>query len=111
MDSHQAIYDAVRSKISNGDVGNAIETAIRDMNLSHYVDQAAEAIKQAAYDYQRPSAMYRPKIYIHGNKWCALYGENLQDGVAGFGDSPFLAMCDFDNEWIKKLPEKCPLKS
>lgn len=35
---------------------------------------------------------------------CALYGDNLQDGVAGFGDSPALAMSDFDKSWISKLP-------
>jgi hypothetical protein len=34
-----------------------------------------------------------------GNKWCVLYGENLQDGVAGFGDSPDLASRDFDRAW------------
>ena len=35
----------------------------------------------------------------------ALYGENLQDGVAGFGDSPALAMADFDLQWEKKLTQ------
>ena len=50
-----------------------------------------------------PHALYRPKIFLDGNKWCALYGENLQDGVAGFGDSPADAMADFDANWFKKL--------
>ena len=31
--------------------------------------------------------------------WCALYGDNLQDGVAGFGRSPEEAMADFDKNW------------
>ena len=35
--------------------------------------------------------------------WCALYGDNLQDRVAGFGESPELAYQDFDRNWIKKL--------
>ncbi len=38
-----------------------------------------------ACDQGVPSFMYRPKIFIDGNQWCALYGDNLQDGVFGFG--------------------------
>ena len=51
----------------------------------------------------RPSVMFRPQISIDGNQWCALYGENLQDGVAGFGDSPALAMEAFDKAFQEKL--------
>lgn len=51
----------------------------------------------------RPSVLFRPHLSIDGNQWCALYGDNLQDGVAGFGDSPEAAMRDFDQAWGKKL--------
>jgi len=51
----------------------------------------------------KPSVMYKPKIMLDGNKWCALYGENLQNGVAGFGNSPAEAMANFNLEWDKKL--------
>lgn len=54
----------------------------------------------------RPSYLYRPKLSIDGNKWCALYGEDLQHGVAGFGDSPAEAYADFDKAWYRKLKEK-----
>jgi len=47
----------------------------------------------------RPSVLFRPGIYPDGDKWCALYGENLQEGVAGFGDSPDLAARAFDEAW------------
>lgn len=50
-----------------------------------------------------PSYRYKPRLFMHGNKWCALYGDNLQDGVAGFGDSPELAYLDFDRAWCKKV--------
>jgi hypothetical protein len=70
----------------------------------------AHAAQQAGYEWAvagamhgTPSAVWKPKIFIDGNQWCALYGENLQDGVAGFGDSPSLAMFDFDKAWHKKL--------
>lgn len=51
----------------------------------------------------RPSMLLRPSLTIDGNQWCALYGANLQDGVCGFGDSPELAMADFDFNWKKSL--------
>ena len=51
----------------------------------------------------RPSYILKPKLSVDGNKWCALYGEDLQSGVAGFGDSPELAYQDFDENWYKKL--------
>lgn len=63
----------------------------------------------AACELRRPCIQFGPlQISIDGNKWCVLYGENLQDGVAGFGDSPGLAMWDFDKNWVTKLkPKEC----
>lgn len=58
----------------------------------------------AACELRRPCIQFRPRIFRDGNQWCALYGDNLQDGVAGFGDSPELAMWDFDRAWATKLP-------
>ena len=110
MEAYQAIYDAVRSRLSNGDIGQAVENVIREANLAHYVECAATLIgyeaAKAAEAYAVPSAVYRPALTIDGNQWCALYGANLQDGVAGFGDSPASAMRDFDNNWRAKLPAK-----
>ena len=42
---------------------------------------------------------------VDGDQWCALYGDDLQSGVAGFGDSPELAMQDFDAAFRKPLKE------
>lgn len=50
-----------------------------------------------------PSARYRPRLSIDGDRWCALYGDDLQNGVAGFGASPELAYWDFDRAWCEKL--------
>ncbi len=52
------------------------------------------------------TGVLKPRIYIDGNQWCVLYGENLQDGVAGFGDSPYLAVLAFNKEWHRKLPAR-----
>lgn len=98
-ESYDAIYAAVRSKISGGNVGEAIENAIRNADIGHFVMMAAENARAVFAQYERPSVLYRPTIAIDGNKWCALYGEDLMNGVCGFGDTPALAMEDFDNNW------------
>lgn len=33
-------------------------------------------------------------VFMDGDKWCCLLGENLQEGRAGFGDSPIEALED-----------------
>ena len=101
--SYQAIYDAVRSRISGGDIGATVESVLRTENIGHYAMMAAESIRAAAGEYERPSVIFRPRIYVDGDKWCALYGDDLESGVAGFGDSPAGAMLDFDACWNKKL--------
>jgi hypothetical protein len=55
---------------------------------------------------QRPSVLYRPMLSIDGDKWCALYGANLMEGVAGFGESPETAMADFDRAWTTTLAKR-----
>ena len=100
MDSYQAIYDAVRSRIHSVDVSGAFRAAL---DFDAAIVCAREAFSDTGLAMTRPSVLYRPAIMIDGNKWCALYGENLQDGVAGFGDSPYEAMSDFDKAWTTKL--------
>lgn len=103
VDSYQPIYDAVRSRISGCDVGQAVESAFREANLSHHVAMAAESAREAAAEHYRPSVLFKPALSIDGDQWCALYGDDLQCGVAGFGDSPAEAMLDFDRQWVTKL--------
>ena len=52
-----------------------------------------------SHELLRPFRMMKTTIGRDGNKWCVLYGENLQNGVAGFGDSPDTASRDFDRAW------------
>lgn len=68
------------------------------------ISHAASIAQQQIVDYcTQPSVLYRPRLSIDGNQWCALYGEDLQNGVAGFGDSPRRAIWDFDKNWNKVL--------
>ena len=46
--------------------------------------------------------LYRPRLYPDGDQWCALYGDDLQEGLAGFGDTPAAAMTDFDKRWSEQ---------
>lgn len=71
--------------------------------ISQEVRCAGDSWKIAAETLSRPSAVWRPTLTIDGNQWCALYGANLQEGVAGFGRSPKEAMLDFDRAWGKAL--------
>jgi hypothetical protein len=68
--------------------------------ISHHAAQCFQTIWDHAI---QPSVLYRPKLSIDGDQWCALYGEDLQCGVAGFGASPELAMFDFNKQFTKKL--------
>ena len=111
-DSYQAIYDAVRSRIGGVNVGEILQSAAREaFDISHVRAMLQGHVAAVGYETVRPSVIYRPRIYIDGNKWCALYGDNLQDGVAGFGDSPAEAMDAFDQAWNEKLVWPLPKKA
>jgi hypothetical protein len=58
------------------------------------------AFSAMAEDAGAPHVLMCPAISVDGNQWCALYGANLHDGVAGFGDTPAKAMRDFDKNWL-----------
>ena len=41
---------------------------------------------------------YEIRLFMDGDKWCALSGPNLQEGIAGFGDTPMQAFEAFETE-------------
>ena len=47
--------------------------------------------------------MLKPKIFKDGNRWCVLYGENIQEGIAGFGITPNKAIFDWNSEWDREI--------
>lgn len=57
-----------------------------------------------ACELMRRSVTMRPRVFMDGNQWCCLYGDNLQDGVAGFGRTPREACNDFDYWWDHGKP-------
>lgn len=80
---------------------NDVESAYASAMFVQQVTQTACDINIA---YTRPSAVFRPALSIDGNQYCALFGDDLQSGVAGFGDTPEAAMADFDKAWRTPLP-------
>lgn len=79
-------------------------------SASARAETAAQEWLLAAQEHARPCVIFRPVLSIDGNRWCALYGSNLQDGVAGFGDTPSKAMFDFDVQWFNAKAVPTPSK-
>ena len=46
-------------------------------------------------------SLLKPTVCRDGNQWCVLYGINPQEGVAGFGDTPYKAVLAFNKNWNK----------
>lgn len=76
--------------------------------LMNHLCHQADIVHQTILSNEVEKAEYnllvllRPKLSKDGNQYCLLYGENLQEGIAGFGDTPYLAMLDFNKQWHKK---------
>lgn len=68
----------------------------------HAASMAFDNWSYAAYAQMRPSVLYRPTLSADGNMWCALLGDDLQSGVAGFGETPDKAMAAFDVAFAKE---------
>lgn len=62
-------------------------------------NEERHARQRAAVEQSRPVVVFRPTLKTDGDQWCFLLGENLQNGVAGFGSSPEAAAKDFDHQW------------
>ncbi len=88
--------------------GNIVET------VSFAIRRMENRMLDAINEHERPSAVYRPTLMADGTKWCAIYGEDLQTGVVGFGDTPDKAMRAFDTAWLTERPpeaERCIIEA
>lgn len=101
MSNFDAVYQATLNCL-RGDYMGVFERAVRD---AHSVEwwRVQHEFSNAAIAMQETHVLMRPKLFMDGSSWCALYGENLMEGVAGFGKSPAEAMADFDRNWNKKI--------
>lgn len=74
--------------------------------ICHAAEMTKESWRYMLSCYERPSVIFKPRIYPDGDKWCCLYGENLHDGVAGFGETPAKACEEFDKAWTENRRPK-----
>lgn len=61
-------------------------------------DAAREAFVTAEAA-RAPHVLMRPHLAKDGNMWSFLYGDNIQEGVCGFGETVEAAAADFDKNW------------
>lgn len=85
-DAYRAFYDAANLQLGGLSY------------LHHYIQQEVYAV---SHSMQAPHVLMRPSIILDGTMWCALYGEDLMNGVAGFGETPEKAMAAFDKAWFE----------
>ena len=66
-----------------------------------YLMEAASCESQAAQAKQQVTLVAALGLvpYKDGAKWCVLWGENIQNGICGFGDTPSEAIHSFNNEY------------
>jgi hypothetical protein len=100
-DTHQAIYDAVRSKISGGNVGDVVREIAREaFDISFVRDHLQQEIYRVSSELTAPHVLMRPELVQDGNAFLAMYGD-LPTGCVGTGSSPAEAMADFDKAWYR----------
>ena len=61
---------------------------------------AARLAQSTKLKRNRPFMLLHPRMFPDGNAWCAMLGENIQDGVCGFGETPAKASVEFDMQWL-----------
>ena len=100
MDNYQAIYDAVRSRISGCDVWSVVSDAIHSsLGFGNTIALAQETISCIESNSTKPSVLYRPRLSLDGDTWITCYGDNIQEGCVGCGETPAKAMAEFDLSW------------
>ena len=73
--------------------------------IAHAATMSQYSIQEAAGHFTLPHVIYKPKLYPDGDQWCALFAEDIQSGVCGFGDTPAKAMYAFDLAWDAPIKE------
>jgi len=74
------------------------EKETKNMEYEHSASMA-QIFGETQYLLQRPHVRMRPRVFKDGDSWCCLYGENIMEGVVGFGPTPNDACMDFDKTW------------
>jgi hypothetical protein len=100
-DSYQAIYDAVRSRISGGNIGEVIADVCRNaFDISHMKARLQQDFSIAAQEMARPCVLFKPEIKNDHGTWEAILGD-----IWASGATPAEAMANFDQVFWKGTPK------
>lgn len=105
-DNYQAVYDAVRSRISSCNVGSIVEEAVRNaFDISYIKPIIQQEICIMLEEMQRPSVLFKPVMaFEEVVKGVFHYTARYNGILMGNGENPDAAMRSFDKFWI--LQEK-----
>jgi hypothetical protein len=73
----------------------------------HVVDNALAAMEQMELYCEAhpgsPSAVRRPKLFVRGELWIALFGPSVEGGIVGIGPTVTAALRAFDAQYLAGL--------
>ena len=77
------------------------------LNARHTLDQTLMAMQEverycAAHPHS-PAAIRHPRLSIRGRTFVALLGPNIEEGIAGFGDTVHAALRAFDLQYSRSV--------
>ncbi len=73
--------------------------------MSTFDDETSDIKYQTAIEMQEMAlfALLKPSLQRDGDQWCVLYGDDLQVGISGFGNSPSLAIQEWNKQWYAPI--------
>ena len=82
-------------------INNELTSIYSTRNTTQSYIAELSLISEAVHRQTRPSVIYKPDLSSDGESWVVVYG-NAYKGLMGYGDTPELAMKDFDDKWAGK---------
>ncbi len=73
-----------------------IESSQRQHNEE--LRKEAERMDMYTINQLRIISALKCRVFKDGDMYCCLYGEDLQEGIAGFGETPYQAIIEFNKE-------------
>lgn len=65
-----------------------ISAALNEYSINHQTQETLSDNMEQLRQYSGDHRFKNVRVFKDGNKWCALCGENLQEGESGWGDTP-----------------------
>ena len=93
-------WSAIEALIAWDDSGRLLDMPVKKVTkLFKTGNYAAVLLLPAVIVKHR---LNKPRLFLDEGAWCALLGNNLQDGICGYGDSPAEAMQDYEKNKLKE---------